>query len=360
VAFCALPVSSSISIRLAGMKQKVTTCVVYICAAISSVSLLLCLLKSFPSIYRSIQFTLIASASALLLASLIVFQWPRVSHWLGLISGIVALHWFYGVELGYFPALNTWVSFNIPDAMHDSYRDILIAKLKIAFAIAMLAAATISATRLLPSHWMMRRRPVRDRLWPALAISLIATFFWYAISVSPYRIPWIVDAVPAKLALLHVEKNGSQFHETGISVFEDGEVYLSHNDRRFFQYRFPVHMGSAVLSHDNTMREAAFALAEQLANANTAPAVPLHSRDAEGWYVRTEHRHVLAFTTENRTAPPPKLLGLFRSLESAVPATKRSGDMKDICFGFCYDPLAGLGIVYMNDRCTDRNGTHCR
>lgn len=343
------------------MKQKITTCVVYICAATSSLCLLLSLLKSFPSVYRSTELTLIGSSSALFIASIGIFRRPRASSWLGLIFGMVALHWFYGVEFGYpFPALNTWVVFNVPDTMHDSYRDISIAKLKIVFAITALAATTMAATRLLPANWMMRNRPVRDRLWPALASCLLAAFFWYAISVSPYRIPWIVDAVPAKLTLLHVGKNGSQFHETGISVFEDGQIYLSHDDRRLFQYRFPVHTGSAVLSQDNTMREAAFALAKELANANTAPAVPLHSRDAEGWYVRTGQRHVLAFTTENRTTPPPKLLSLFRSLESIVPATKQSGEKKDICFGFCYDPLAGLGIVYMNDRCTDWNGTHCK
>jgi hypothetical protein len=87
-----------------------------------------------------------------------------------------------------------------------------------------------------------------------------------------------------------------------------GRFTVSHNERRPSQYRFAVHMGSAVLSQDNTIREAAFALAGELANTSTAPAVPLHSSDAEGWYVRTEPRYVLAFTTENRTTPPPKLL----------------------------------------------------
>jgi hypothetical protein len=250
--------------------------------------------------------------------------------------------------------------FNLPDSAPDASRDILIAKLKIASAITALAATAISVTRLLPAQWIMRKRPVRDRLWPALAICFLAAFFWYAASVSPYRIPWIVDTASAKLTLLHVEKKGSQFHETGISVFEDGKVYLSHNDRRLFQYRFPVHMGSAILSQDDTTREAAFALAEELGNAETAPAAPLPSKDAEGWYVRTRYRHILAFTTENGTSPPPEFRSLFRVLESAAPAAKQAGDEKDICFGFCYDPLAGLGIVYMNDRCVDRNGTHCK
>lgn len=344
------------------MTRKITTSIVYVCAAISSLCLLLCLLRSFPSVYRSTQLGLIANSPALLIAAVIVFRGPRVSHWLGLISGLGALYWFYGVEFGYpFPALNTWIAFNRPDTFSDASRNILIAKLKIAFALTALAATAISATHLLPTHWIMGKRPLRDRLWPALTICVLAAFFWYAVSVSPYRIPLIVDAAPAKLTLLHVEKKGGQFHETGISVFEDGRVYLSHNDRRLFRYRFPVHMGSAILSQDDTMREAAFALAEELGNAEPAPAVPLHSKDAEGWYVRTPYRHILAFSTENGTPPPSKLLSLFHALESAVPATKEWGDGKDICFGFCYDPLAGRGIVYMNDRCTeDRNGTRCK
>jgi hypothetical protein len=333
------------------MKQKIATCIVYICAASSS----LCLLH-----YLS-QLALIASAPAFLASSVIVFRWPRISNWLGLISGLGALYWFYGVEFAYlFPALNTWVTFNLPDAATGFSQDILIAKLKIAFAITALAATAISATRLLPAHWIVRTRPVRDRLWPTLATCVLAALFWYALSVSPYRIPWIVDAASPKLTLLHVEKNGSQFHETGVSVLWDGRVYLSHNDRKLFRYRFPTYGGSAVLPEDNTTREAAFALAGQLAGSVTAPAVRLRSKKAEGWYVRIQHTHVLAFTTEYGTQPPPQVIAVFQSLTSTVPETNYQWDEKDICFGLCYDPSAGLGIRYMNDRCGGQNGTHCK
>ena len=146
--------------RLVRMKQKVTTCIVYLCAAISS----MCLLKSFPSDYRPSQWALIASASALLMALILVFRWPSIIHWLGLISGLIALYWFHAVEFGYpFPALNTWVVFNLPDATPGSSQEIWIAKLKIAVAITALATTGISATRLLPARWIIRKRPVRDR-----------------------------------------------------------------------------------------------------------------------------------------------------------------------------------------------------
>jgi hypothetical protein len=339
------------------MRRKFATCIVYLCAAVASI----CLLRSFPSVYLHIELVWIASACGLLAASILGFRWPTISHWLGFFSGLVALYWFYRFEFGYlFPALNTWVAFNLQDGWPGSSQQILIAKLKIAFAISALAATAMSAMRLLPAHWIIRNRPVRDRLWPTIAVCLFAVFLWYALSVSPYRIPLIVDAVSARLTLLHVEKSGRQFHETGIGIFDDGRVYFFQNDRRLFQYRFPVRTGSAVLTQDNATRQAAFELAGEIANTDTAPAVLLRSKDAEGWYVRTQHGHVLAFTTENGTSPPPKLVTIFHALQSAIPTTKHSGHEKDICFGFCYDPLAGLGIVYMNERCTDRNGTHCK
>ncbi len=217
-------------------------------------------------------------------------------------------------------------------------------------------------TRLLPDRWIVRSRPVRDRLWPTFAVCALAVICWYALSVSPYRIPWIVDATSPKLTLLHVEKNGSQFHETGVSIFWDGRVYLSHNDRKLFRYRFPTYGGLAMLPEGSTTREAAFALAEQLTHFVTAPAVCLRSKKAEGWYVRLERTHVLAFTTEYGTQPPPQVIAVFQSLTSAVSETRYQGDEKDICFGLCYDPSAGLGIRYMNDRCGYRNGngTHCK
>ena len=167
------------------MKQKITTCVVYMCAVCAAIFFTVVTIvpaDEFPGcVYRSTQLPLIASASALLIASIIIFRWPRISHWIGLISGLGALYWFYGVEFGYlFPALNTWVAFNLPDTAPDYSRDILIAKLKIVFAITALAATTISATRLLPARWMMRKRPVRNRLWPALAVCVLAALFWYS------------------------------------------------------------------------------------------------------------------------------------------------------------------------------------
>jgi hypothetical protein len=69
---------------------------------------------------------------------------------------------------------------------------------------------------------------------------------------------------------------------------------------------------------------------------------------------------VLAFTTEYGTKPPPEVVDLFHDLDAVSVGGNKEDTISDMCMGFCYDPLAGLGIVNMNDRCTEQNGTRCR
>ena len=67
--------------------------------------------------------------------------------------------------------------------------------------------------------------------------------------------------------------------------------------------------------------------------------------------------------------PSPPKMGLYHhqncspcfvTLNLSLLQRNKVKNNKDVCFGFCYDPLAGLGIVYLNDRCADRNGTRCK
>lgn len=97
----------------------------------------------------------------------------------------------------------------------------------------------------------------------------------------------------------------------------------------------------------------------QLRDMRTAPAVALRNKNAEGWYVLIGRR-VLAFTTEYETQPPREIVDLFHELESVAPPEKELRTVNDICMGSCYDPLAGLGLENMNDRCSERNGTRCK
>jgi hypothetical protein len=168
-----------------------------------------------------------------------------------------------------------------------------------------------------------------------------------------------VDGVPAELIVLHVEKKGIQFHETAISASRDGRIYVQRNDRRLFQYRFVVRDGVGMLSEAITARVRTLAQSAQLKELRTAPAAALRNKNAEGWYVRTGYK-VLAFTSEYGTEPPREVVDLFHELGSLAPAENEVRTVNDICMGFCYDPLAGLGLGNMNDRCSERNGTVCK
>ncbi|MGA8539313.1 MAG: hypothetical protein WB566_07415, partial [Terriglobales bacterium] len=214
-------------------------------------------------------------------------------------------------------------------------------------------------TRLLPASLVVRKIPVRERTWPALAACFLVITSWYGISASPYRIPLIVDGASAELTVLHVEKKNIQFHETAISASRDGRIYVQRNDRRLFQYRFTSHGGSGVLPETITARVRTLAQSTQLRDMRTAPAVALRNINAEGWYIRTGYK-VSAFTNEYGTQPPKEVVDIFHELESVAPAEEELRTVNDICTGFCYDPLAGLGLENMNDRCAERNGTHCK
>ena len=336
------------------MKAKVTAAVILLAAALSIGWLLISLP---PDDYP--PFVLASTALALLVGSVVVFRSPRFSYWLGLVSGLVALYWFSRIEFAQFPALNSWIALNFPDGYPHSYPDVFLAKLKILFAATVVVSTACCATRLLPPGWLLRGLPIRERTWPAFAVCFLSIATWYAASASPYRVPLIVDGVWPELTVLHVEKRGIQFHETAISVYQDGKLYVQRNDRKLFRYQFAIRGGWEVLPEGITAQVRMLAQSDRLRSLHTLPAVSLRNTNAEGWYVHTG-RGVLAFTTEYRTEPPKEVVDLFRRLESVGPAERELGTLNDICMGFCYDPLAGLGLVNFNDRCFGQNGNHCK
>jgi hypothetical protein len=337
------------------MKRKVVTSVIFLCAAGSIVWLLL----SIAPGDRPTPAAAISSALAFVVASEGVFLRPRFSYWLGLVSGFVALYWFSRIEFRYFPALNSWIAFNLPDGNPQFFSDVFIAKLKILVVVTVVTSTVCCMIRLLPKNWALRKVPVRERTWPAFAFCFLVVASWYGVSASPYRIPLIVDGAPAELTVLHVEKRGTQFNEIAISAGRDGRFYVERNKRRLFQYLFASRGGSGVLPETITAGVRKLAQSTQLRNTSTAPAVALRNRNAQGWYVRTGYR-VLAFTSEYGTEPPREVVGLYHELESVAIAEKELRTVNDICMGFCYDPLAGLGLGNLNDRCTERNGTRCK
>ncbi len=339
----------------ARMRAKIATAVIFLCSALVIGWLFLNLQPGD----RPTPWAAVASALGFVVASEGAFQRPRFSYWLGMVSGLVCLYWFSRIEFYYFPALNSWITFNLPSDNPQLFSEVFLAKLKIILVIIVMTSTVLCVTRLLPASWVWRKVPVRERSWPALAVCFLVVASWYGVSASPYRIPLIVDGAPAELTVLHVEKRGIQFNETSVSAARDGRFHIERNNRRFYQYRFTSRGGSGVLPETITAHVRKLAQSTQLRDMLTAPAVGLRNRDAEGWYVRTGYK-VLAFTSEYGTEPTKDVVDLFNELESVVPTEKELTTINDICMGFCYDPLAGLGLENLNDRCAEHNGTRCK
>jgi len=291
-------------------------------------------------------------------AAILLFYCPRLGLATGAVAGLLAAWWLVSQEQSMaFRGGNSWIMLNLTDP-HDSYEvSLLLAKLSILAAGLVAVACLISVTRLLPARWPLRSRPINQRTWPAFAGCIVILSVWYSVAARPYRVLYIVDEIEPDLNILHVEKRGLQFHELSVSVMYDSRIFVRRNDRRLFHYQFDELVGEGVIPEDVQRRARSLLQSPQLESINTLPAVPLRAWNAEGWYVRTPHGRVLAFTSAYQTVPTKAIVDIFNELE-AVPTSKRQKrPMRDVCLGFCYDPLAGLGIMYVNQRCrTDDSG----
>jgi hypothetical protein len=235
------------------------------------------------------------------------------------------------------------------------------------FAIALIALAiTTAALRLLPSHWQFRKLPVCERTWPALAISLLVLALWFSQSVMPYRIPGAVDYSQWPiLQILHVEKRGLQFHETCMSVWgrpgQPLSVTLTGNNRRLFQYRFQEKHASGQMPDSLVERVRAMVHSSDRAKEKRDAVKPLRAWNVDGWYFTAEGVGLKAYATDKGSIPPQEIVDLFRDLEKIPRSQETQSEMRDVCLGFCYDPLSGLGSLYANHRCfNDGHGVVCR
>ena len=311
--------------------------------------------------YRAAQIAAMATPLVFVLASVRLFFDPRFAYGMGLFAGLIAVPWFVSMELPFFRYANSWIVLNLPDREDDGF--ILFSKLRI-LAVALIVAAIVwSALRLLPARWRLRNSPLCERTWPVFMVSFLVLAVWYGCAVIPYRIPIAVDGVSPQLTILHVEKKGIQFHEIGINVFRDGKFFISRNNRRLFQYRFRESGARGVTPPTVMPHVMALVQSAQLENLHTPPAKALRSWNADSWYLHAERSGILALTSEYGARPPAEMIGLFQEIEK-LPATENwQGESKDVCLGFCYDPLAGLRFQFVNEheRChTDENGTRCQ
>jgi hypothetical protein len=285
-----------------------------------------------------------------LLSGVPLLRWqPRVGYVVSAVGAALPLPWIFMTESRVLFG-NSWIAMNASSQEPDVYMH--YSQLRIASVDLLLMTLIWAMTRLLPSDWQLRNRPLNQRTWPSIAIPLILVVCWFAAFALPYREPLIVDAAHPELSILNVKKDGITFHETRISVYRDGRYDIVRNDRQLFRYSFGETAHEGLLTDDlRTKLKVIQALPELRRTLDKSPRA-LRARHGEGWYTEMESFAITAFTTENATAPPAELVDFFRGVEGA-PSTGTGShyEVRDVCLGFCYDPKAGLGYRAENQRC---------
>jgi hypothetical protein len=93
-----------------------------------------------------------------------------------------------------------------------------------------------------------------------------------------------------------------------------------------------------------------FVQSTELWKLETPTPRALRSWNAEGWYVVLKDSRLLAFTSEHRTTPPREVTDLFYEIEKLPASNAWLSTVRDVCLGFCYDPVAGLGFSTLKQR----------
>jgi hypothetical protein len=328
---------------------------VYLLAAVADSWLLI----SHPPLNPPSKFASVLSflaAGLFAVAAGVMSRRPRIAHMCAA-TGVIASSWIYTTTLQGNIYANQWIIFNVPDRELHFYDGVAGAGLAI-IEVALIVFAIVTAIlRLLPGRWLLRKMPLRERTWPAVAASFLFLAIWFSQSVMPYRIPGALDysSWPI-LQILHIQKRGLQFHETCIRVLgyrgAPESVSFAWNDRRLFKYRFQQSSAHVEASFKSLgARLASLIQSSKTLKSNRKPITPLRRWNDEGWYVAGEGVELQAYTKESQGAPPEEVVNLFNDLEKAPRTLETLEDRKDVCLGFCYDPLSGLGALYANHRC---------
>jgi hypothetical protein len=325
---------------------KLTSAILFLCTA---ASIACALLEGVPSPFGPVgtapmEIAAGASPLAFLCACVLVFFRARFGYGLGLAAGVIALPWFVRTELSLAP-WNSWIFLN----QEGSFPAFV--KLNILSVALIAIAVSCSSLRLLPARWSLRGAPLYRRTWPAFAVGFLVLAVWFVHSATPYGIPAYDNGLEAELRILHVQKRGLRFYETGVTEYRDGRVWVRRSERRLFQYRFEGRVTLTALGETSLFERArTFVQSPELRKLHTPPAIALRSWNAEGWYVVLKDSRLLAFTSEYRTTPPQEVTDLFHEIEKLPARESWPFAMRDICLGFCYDPAAALGFTVLQQR----------
>jgi hypothetical protein len=338
-------------------KSKILSAAMFILCA-GGIGGLLFLLHQLRETESVILLVSLPSLLLFLVASVAIFYRPGIGYGVGLAAGLLALVWLVRTEWALAPWLNSWIALNESDRLGSFL--VLPAVVKIAATALVVIAVASSALRLLPARWTLRGKPVGERSWPAVALTTFVLAMWFGWAVRPYRLPGMVDlGIPPTLRILHVEKRGLRFQETFIGTSRGGGFWIAHDERRLFQYQFQTDLADGVMPR--SVEEDVNALVQSLQVLPMQMPTTMRSWNAEGWYAVGAQVGFRTFTSEEGTTPPADLIRVFRELDALKPVSTSRGKIRDVCLGFCYDPLAGLGFVFANQRCRSTpTGYKCR
>ena len=284
-----------------------------------------------------------------LFASVVVLFRPCFGYRLGGTAGVIAVPWFVLTESSMMGG-SSWTYVNGPAPWPGA--PVLLAILKI-LSVGLIASAVTTAILRLPHRARLPQFPLSDRTWPAILVGFLVVAVWLSRSAMPWMLPGIVDrGHSADMRILHVQKRGLRFHETRILIStRDGRFGIRQYDRRLFQYGFRGIDRGGVLPEPTRDRAKELLDSPTLRNLHTPPSTALRSWNAEGWYIMTLHSPIQAFTSEFQTNPPNAVRDLLEQIAKLPAGGESSFGIQDVCLGFCFDPIAGLGFEYWNERC---------
>ena len=347
------------------LSPKLTDAIVFYCAGASiGCALLILLGRAFLyELGRPVEIA--AELSPLLFwgAGILLFFRPRAGYNAGLIAALLALPWFIQTEFSQ-ATWNSWVLLNYESANNEisttsqEYAVLTFATLKILAVILIVIAVACCALRRLPDRWLLWGVPLSRCRWPAFALGFVVLASWFGYSATPYGIPAYDHPADLELRILHVEKRGLRVHETTAAESKNGMIWIWQTDRRLFQYRFERQFASKDFSQSVIDRARALVRSPALWNLRTQSPRALRSWDAEGWYVVLKDSRILAYTSEYGTRPPDGVTQLFHEIETLPTRQGARSAVRDVCMGFCYDPIAALGFSVLRQRARllDGNG----
>lgn len=338
--------------------SKLTTAVLLLCTGVSAG----CAILAIPDVPfpgrmsawdRPLEIAAKSAPLLLLCGCVLVFFRPRFGFGLSFVAGAIALPWYIQTEISLAP-WNSWIFLNYESPISSEGAGYLtFVKLKILSAVLVVMTVACSSIRFVPTSWSFRGTPIRWRTWPAIAVGLITVAVWFAYSVTPYSVPGFDHPAGAEIRILHIQKRGLRFEETTLCALRDGQVWRWRGGRRLFQYRFKLRVAMLALgagAPTSYARVRALVQSPDLWNMGTTAPKPLRSWNAEGWYVVLKDSRLLAFTTQNGATPPETITDLFRELEKLPASEQRITTVRDVCLGFCYDPVAALGFKILPQR----------